>query len=177
MLAAPDYAPRLCWRAAVPLCRIHGAAADPAKLAEYRALLRVRRGGRKRYGADAFRRFSRLLLKASAPSCPAPCCCLLALHPLLGLLPEDGARIGMHAAMWPAHAALCLPCSPCLQLPEHTAGVDQKEYPNDWEHWGNAGELRQPDHSGQPPGGAADGRREIQAWPLRGPPRLWNPAS
>ncbi|EFN51908.1 hypothetical protein CHLNCDRAFT_54763 [Chlorella variabilis] len=25
-----------------------------------------------------------------------------------------------------------------LRLPEHTAGVDQKEYPNDWEHWGNA---------------------------------------
>jgi hypothetical protein len=42
---------------------IHGAASDPGKLSEYRALLRMRAASRERYDDDAFRRFSRLLLK------------------------------------------------------------------------------------------------------------------
>ncbi|KAL4451756.1 hypothetical protein ABPG75_007418 [Micractinium tetrahymenae] len=65
---------------------IFGVASDPGKIAEYRALLRMRRASTERYEDPAFQRFSRLLLK----------------------------------------------------LPEHTWGVDVKEYPNNWDIWANA---------------------------------------
>lgn len=42
---------------------IHGVGSDPGKLAEYRALLRMRRVARERYDDPAFKRFSMLLLK------------------------------------------------------------------------------------------------------------------
>ena len=42
---------------------IHGIASDPAKLSEYRSLLRMRRASRDRWGDDDFNRFSRLLVK------------------------------------------------------------------------------------------------------------------
>ena len=43
---------------------VYGIASDPAKISEYRALLRLRRASRERQWDDpAFKRFSRLLLK------------------------------------------------------------------------------------------------------------------
>ena len=42
---------------------IYGIASDPARLAEYRALLRMRRASIERYDDPAFQAFSRMLLK------------------------------------------------------------------------------------------------------------------
>ncbi|KAL4430828.1 hypothetical protein ABPG75_006084 [Micractinium tetrahymenae] len=42
---------------------IHGVGSDPAKVAEYRALLRWRRGALQQHGAEALRRFDTLLMK------------------------------------------------------------------------------------------------------------------
>lgn len=64
---------------------IHGVASDPGKLAEFRALLRLRRASGDRWDDAAFLRFSRLLLK----------------------------------------------------VPEHTWGVDTKQYPGDYHRWSN----------------------------------------
>jgi len=65
---------------------IYGVASDPARVAEYRALLRLRRASSDRWDEAAFLKFSRLLLK----------------------------------------------------IPEHTWGVDTKEYPGDYSRWSNA---------------------------------------
>ena len=69
---------------------IYGVASDPARTAEFRALLRLRRASGDRYDDAAFNKFSRLLLK----------------------------------------------------IPEHTWGVDTKDYPGDYTRWSNI-ELQQ----------------------------------
>jgi hypothetical protein len=65
---------------------IHGAASDPGKLSDFRALLRLRRASADRWDDAEFAAFSRLLLK----------------------------------------------------IPEHTWGVDSKQYPGDYARWSNA---------------------------------------
>ncbi len=136
----------------------------PPCAAEYRALLRMRRASTERYEDPAFQRFSRLLLKvrtgraACALSASAahqtcmrvPCCALVCTVPWYGL-PKSPPRC-WHIQVRPAVApSRCVrlstlspfsglaPWSPVVQLPEHTWGVDVKEFPNNWDIWANAG--------------------------------------
>lgn len=102
-------------------CRIHGAASDPAKLSEYRALLRMRTASQERYDDEPFKKFSRLLLKARDARCLR--CSLLCCHLLLTVTTVNLS---------------CLQ----VQMPEHTFGVDTKEYPGEWDSWSNKGRLR-----------------------------------
>ncbi|EFN55987.1 hypothetical protein CHLNCDRAFT_145354 [Chlorella variabilis] len=95
---------------------IHGAASDPAKLSEYRALLRMRTASQERYDDEPFKKFSRLLLKARDARCLR--CSLLCCHLLLTVTTVNLS---------------CLQ----VQMPEHTFGVDTKEYPGEWDSWSN----------------------------------------
>jgi len=104
---------------------IHGVASDAGKLAEYRAMQRMRRKLSYDHSQDpAYRNLSRLLLKVHVIQSVKPLC------------EADRRSEDSHGRL---RTTTCKGFdAEVLQVPEHTWGVDIKEAMPDYRNWSNA---------------------------------------